>query len=74
MHPDLPSDKKEKYVGFIEYNAKALVTYATSTDDKSPILYNYGWYFKPENSFLRGQTSGCMLIEALALLEKKGFL
>jgi predicted alpha-1,6-mannanase (GH76 family) len=74
MHPDLPSDKKEKYRRFIEYNAKALITYATTTDDKGTLIYNYGWYFKPKKTFLRAQISGCTLIEALALLEKKGFL
>ena len=72
MHPDLPSEKREKYIRFIEYNAKVLLTYAS--DDKNTLLFNYGWYFKPKNSFLRGQTSGCMLIEAVALLEKEGFL
>ncbi|MBK5195901.1 MAG: SusE domain-containing protein [Proteiniphilum sp.] len=72
MHPDLPPDKREKYIQFIEYNAKVLLTYAT--DNKNSSIYNYGWYFKPKNSFLRGQTSGCTLIEALALLEKKGFV
>lgn len=74
MHPDLPSDKRQKYKSFIVYNAKALLTYATATGDKDVIIYNYGWYFTPKNSFLRGQISGCMLIEALALLEKEGFL
>lgn len=75
MHPDLPTAKKEKYIGFIEYNAKSLITYASSANnDASLLLYNYGWYFKPKTSFLRGQTSGCMLLEALALLEKEGFL
>ncbi len=75
MHPDLPTAKKEKYIEFIEYNAKSFVTYASSANNyASLLLYNYGWYFKPKNSFLRGQTSGCMLLEALALLEKEGFL
>lgn len=74
MHPDLPSDKREKYISFIEYNAKALLTYATSTGEKDTMIYNYGWYFMPKNSFLRGQISGCMLIEALALLEEEGFI
>ena len=72
MNPDLPSDKKEKYIRFIEYNAKVLLTYAT--DDENTMIYNYGWYFKPKTSYLRGQISGCMLIEALALLESKGFI
>ncbi|MDR1517257.1 MAG: SusE domain-containing protein [Dysgonamonadaceae bacterium] len=74
MNPDLPSDKRNKYIQFIEYNAKALMAYATATTGDDILIYNYGWYFKPKDSFLRGQTSGCMLIEALALLEKSGFL
>jgi len=74
MHPDLPSDKKETFRKFIEYNAKALITYASATTDSNILIYNYGWYFKPHDSFLRGQISGCMLIEAAALLEKEGFL
>ena len=74
MHPDLPADKKDKYIRFIEYNAKVMVAYASATAEKEVLIYNYGWYFKPKNSFLRGQTSGCMLIEAMALLGKEGFL
>ncbi|MDR0385922.1 MAG: glycoside hydrolase family 88 protein [Prevotellaceae bacterium] len=74
MHHDLPADKRDKYVKFIVYNAKALLAYASATVDREILIYNYGWYFKPKNSFLRGQTSGCMLMEALALLEKEGFL
>jgi predicted alpha-1,6-mannanase (GH76 family) len=74
MHPGLPADKRDKYIRFIEYNAKALIAYASAITDRDILIYNYGWYFNPKNSFLRGQTSGCMLIEALALLEKEGFL
>ncbi|MDD3788140.1 MAG: glycoside hydrolase family 76 protein [Petrimonas sp.] len=74
MHPDLPADKKDKYIEFIEYNAKAMMTYASATNDGNILLYNYAWYFKPKDSFLRAQISGCTLIEAMALLEKEGFL
>jgi predicted alpha-1,6-mannanase (GH76 family) len=74
MNPDLPANKRAEYINFIEYNAKALVTYASGIGERDVMIFNYGWYFKPRNSFLRGQTSACMLIEALALLEKEGFL
>ncbi|MDR0421612.1 MAG: SusE domain-containing protein [Proteiniphilum sp.] len=74
MNPDLPADKRNEYIRFIEYNAKALISYGSATGERDVLIYNYGWYFKPENSFLRGQTSGCMLIEAMALLEREGFL
>jgi predicted alpha-1,6-mannanase (GH76 family) len=74
MNPDLPSDKRAKYVRFLEYNAKALISYASAIGERDVLIYNYAWYFKPKQSFLRGQTSGCMLIEAVALLEKEGFL
>lgn len=74
MHPDLPSEKKDKYIRFIEYNAKALLTYATSNSERDTMIYNYGWYFIPKNSFLRAQISGSMLVEALALLENEGYL
>ena len=73
MNPDLPKDKRSKYLNFIEYNAKAMLSYASITNNND-IMYNYSWYFKPKNTFLRGQTSGCMLLEALALLEKEGYL
>jgi len=74
MEPDLPASKRSDYVKFIEYNAKALVTYASAITDNNIMIYNYGWYFKPSDAFLRAQTSGCTLIEAMALLEKKGYL
>jgi predicted alpha-1,6-mannanase (GH76 family) len=74
MNPELPADKRTQYINFIEYNAKALITYASGTGERGVLIFNYGWYFKPKNSYLRGQTSACMLIEALALLEKEGFL
>lgn len=73
MNPDLPKDKRSKYLNFIEYNAKAMLSYASITNNND-IMYNYSWYFKPKNTFLRGQTSGCMLLEAMALLEKEGYL
>lgn len=74
LNPDLPMEKKNKYIKYIEYNAKVLITYASTTSYNNILIYNYAWYFKPIDSFLRGQISGCTLIESLALLEKKGFL
>lgn len=73
MYPDLPSEKRTHYISFLLYNAKALWRYA-STQQGQLILYNYGWYFKPDEAYLRAQISGCMLMEAIALLEKEGFL
>lgn len=71
MNLDLPMEKKNKYIKYIEYNAKVLITYASTTSYNNILIYNYAWYFKPIDSFLRGQISGCTLIESLALLEKR---
>lgn len=72
MVPDLPAAKRAEYIATLQYNAKALWSYASTHNNI--IRYNYAWYFTPKEAYLRAQTSGCMLMEALALLSKEGFL
>ena len=74
MESDLPAAKRVDYLNFIQYNAKVTLTYASSITDNNILIFNYGWYFKPSDAFLRAQTSGCTLMEAMALLERKGYL
>lgn len=71
-HPDLDSAVKKRYLLFIEHNAETLWRQGTN---KSLVLFGPYWKTKPgSSSDLTTQTSGAMLIEAAALLEKEGLI
>ncbi|MDR2955221.1 MAG: SusE domain-containing protein [Prevotella sp.] len=77
MHPDLPSDKKNKYIDFMEDSAKCLWTRATLVTESSTTLFGHRWWEYPKSDRavqLRTQVSGCAIMEAMALLQKKGYL
>jgi len=76
QHPDLPATDRTRFVAFLKNNADYLWRYGTQ---KSPsIKFSYSWWETPgENTKwgdLRSAISGATTIEAMALLEKKGFL
>jgi len=63
---------KERYIQFLEYNAETLWNNGTT---KPSILFGTNWRQKPGTTTgLTEQLSGCMLIEAVALLDKEGYL
>ena len=65
------SDRK-RYVQFMKYNAETLWNEGTT---ESSVLFGHNWRQKPGSTTgLTEQLSGCMLIEAMALLDKKGYL
>jgi len=76
MHPDLPVDKRKKYIDFMEDSAKCLWTRATLVSENATLFGHRWWeYPKGDNAVqLRTQTSGCAMMEAMALLQKKGYL
>ncbi|WP_207534149.1 glycoside hydrolase family 76 protein [Desertivirga arenae] len=70
---DLPESTRKRYVNFLKHNAEVLWTKGTS---KNPvILFNYHWWEAPgTKAGLRAELSGSMLMEAMALLDQKGYL
>ncbi|MCL4482206.1 MAG: glycoside hydrolase family 88 protein [Bacteroidetes bacterium] len=70
LHPDLDTATKKRYVTFFKLNAETL--WRTGTN-KQLILFGTYWKTKPGTSTeLTTQTSGAMLLEAAALLNKQG--
>jgi len=63
----LDASDKKRYIQFIQYNAETLWKQGT---EKPAVLYGTNWSVKPGSPVgLTGQMSGCMLIEAMALLK-----
>lgn len=72
LHPDLDAATKKRYLTFFKHNAETLWRKGTN---KQLILFGTYWKTKPgSTSDLTTQTSGAMLIEATALLNKQGLL
>lgn len=70
LHPDLDSATKKRYVTFFKLNAETLWRKGTN---KQQVLFGTYWKTKPGSTTeLTTQTSGAMLIEAAALLNKQG--
>jgi predicted alpha-1,6-mannanase (GH76 family) len=72
LHPDLDASTKKRYLNFFKLNAETLWRSGTN---KQLILFSNYWKTKPGSTTdLTTQTSGAMLIEAAALLNKQGLL
>lgn len=76
QHPDLPAADRTRYVAFLKNNANYLWRYGTQ---KSPaIKFSYSWWETPGETVkwgdLRSAISGATTIEAMAQLEKVGYL
>ena len=68
----LDASARKRYIQFIEYNAETLWTQGTT---KPAILFGTNWTVKPGSiTGLTEQLSGCMLIEATALLVNEGLI
>lgn len=68
----LDASAKKRYIQFIRYNAEVLWTQGTA---KPAILFGPDWSVKPGSiTGLPEQLSGCMLIEAAALLQNEGLI
>jgi predicted alpha-1,6-mannanase (GH76 family) len=70
LEKDLPEVTKQRYVGFLLHNGETLWTEGNTEGRFAP-----DWRQKPPTpSAMTPQLSGCMLLEALALLEREGRL
>ena len=68
----LDAADRKRYIQFLKFNAEILWTTGTV---KPNVLYGPFWGTKPGSTVgLTEQMSGCMLIEAMALLDKNGYL
>lgn len=76
QHPDLPAEDRAEFLEFMKINAKYLWYYGTQ---KSPIvLHAPHWWELPEEGVfwgdLNANISGAAMMEAMAVLEKGGYL
>ena len=72
MSDALPEEVRERYITFLTRNAEALWNYGTT---KPYILFGPYWKTSPgDHTGLTEHLSGVMLMEAMALLEREGFL
>lgn len=72
LTPDLSSTIQKRYITFLKHNGETLWREGTN---KSLILFSPYWKTKPGSTTdLTTQTSGAMLIEAVALLKKQNLL
>lgn len=62
---------RNRYIYFLKYNGETLWRTVTN---KQKVLFGHNWATTPVESGLTEQLSGCMLMEALALLKKEGLL
>jgi len=72
MSDGIGNDVRNRYIAFLKHNAETLWFEGAN---KEKVLFGPYWKTPPEDN--TGHTehlSGCMLIEAMALLGKKGFL
>ena len=68
----LDASSKKRYIQFIQYNAETLWNQGTT---KPAVLFGPYWGTKPGSPVgVTEQMSGCMLIEAMALLQKESLI
>ncbi|RAV99220.1 glycoside hydrolase family 76 protein [Pseudochryseolinea flava] len=66
------SSAREKYVNYLRNNAETLWLKGT---DHGKVIFNSNWTTLPgATGYLNPQLSGCMLMEAMAVLESKNYL
>lgn len=69
LEGDLAPEVRSRYIEFLRYNAETLWR-----DGNLECRFAPDWRKRPSTpSAMTPQLSGCMLIEAVALLEKEGF-
>jgi len=73
LNQDLPETARKRYINFMKNSAGYL--WRQGTQKIPVVLFGYHWWEKPDNTAsLRAQLSGCMMMEAMALLKEKGML
>lgn len=76
MEDDLPDFNRRRFVTFMKNNGKTLWEEGTLKPDGGSTFFGSKWAEKPltYEVRLRGELSGCMLMEAMALLHNEGYL
>lgn len=71
LQGDLDADTRGRYIAFLAHNAETLWAAGITTDGR----IGPDWRSRPGTpSAMTPQLSGCMLVEAMALLEREGLL
>jgi predicted alpha-1,6-mannanase (GH76 family) len=72
LHPDVSAATRENYVLYLKKNAETLWLKGT---ERPKVVFNNDWTKLPGSTgYLTPQLSGCMLMEAMALLKSKNFV
>ena len=72
LNESTPSGARENYVAYLQKNAETLWLKGT---ERPKVIFNHNWNTLPGTTgYLNPQLSGCMLMEAMALLSEKGYL
>jgi predicted alpha-1,6-mannanase (GH76 family) len=72
VNPALPSSDRDNYVSYLKKNAETLWLKGT---ERPRVIFNKDWKSLPGNTgYLNPQLSGCMLMEAMALLKGKNYI
>jgi predicted alpha-1,6-mannanase (GH76 family) len=72
QHPDVSSSVRDNYIAYVKKNAETLWLKGT---ERPKVIFNSNWTSLPGSTgYLTPQLSGCMLMEAMALLKKKNLV
>jgi predicted alpha-1,6-mannanase (GH76 family) len=72
QHPDLSSSSRENYVAYLKKNAETLWLNGT---ERPKVIFNSNWNTLPGSTgYLTPQLSGCILMEAMAVLKNKNLV
>jgi predicted alpha-1,6-mannanase (GH76 family) len=72
QNPDLSSVLRENYTAYLKKNAETLWLKGT---DRSRVVFNYNFTTPPASTgYLTPQLTGCMIMEAMALLKNKNLI
>jgi len=73
LNPDVSTSARDNYIGYLKKNAETL--WLKGTDRSTKVFFNSNWTTMPGSTgYLNPQLSGCMLMEAMALLKSKNLI
>jgi predicted alpha-1,6-mannanase (GH76 family) len=72
LNSEIPALTRDNYISYLRKNAETLWLKGT---DRSKVIFNHNFTLLPGSTgYLNPQLSGCMLMEAMALLKRKDYL
>jgi len=72
LNANIPSGARDNYIAYLKKNAETLWLKGT---ERPNVIFNHNWNIPPgATGYLNPQLSGCMLMEAMALLKSKSLL